>query len=139
MNQRNFPTGVVALIILTLLMLIGVGGLIFGVSPLGGVLFFSVVMIMLSVVVLFWMLNRPSQRYRDDAALRRARAQLATGKPKRGSSLAELMSVLSDEDLYDLRQHIKHRLMDQVDAGDDATVETFEALLADAETKRKRQ
>ena len=139
MNRQSFPTGVVALSILTILMLIGVSAAIFGVSPLGAVLFFSVVVIMFSVSILFWMLNRPSQRYRDDAALRRARSQLAVNKPKRGSSLAELMSVLSDEDLYDLRQHIKHRLMDQVDAGDDITVETFESLLADAEAKRKRR
>ena len=139
MNRQNFPVGVVALSVLTTLMFVGVGALIFSVSPLGAVLFFSVVLIMLSVAALFWMLNRPSQIHRDDAVLRGARAQIVAGKPKRGSSLAELMSVLSDDDLYDLRQHIKQRLMDQVDAGDEDHVETFEAILADTEAKRKRR
>jgi hypothetical protein len=137
-NQRNFPTGVVALSILTILMLFGVAGLIFGVSPWGSVLFVGVVFIMVSMLLLYWMLSR-QHTFRDTAAYRRMRDNLAGDKPKRGESLAELMAVLSEDDLYDLQQHIKRRLMEQADAGDDAYVETFEALLADAEAKRKRQ
>ena len=139
MNRNNRSIGVIALSILAILMLIGVGGLVFGVSPLAGVMFFGVMILMIVAIVLVWVLNRASRTARDDAALRLERAQRAVEKPKRGSSLAELMSVLSDNDLYELRQHIKQRLLDQVDAGDDEYVETFEAILADAEAKRKRR
>ena len=137
MNQRNFSTGVVALSILTILMLIGIGGLMFGVSPWGTILFYGVVFIMISMVLLAWMLRR-QETVRDTAAYQRIRNNLTGDKVKRGDSLVELMSVLSDDDLEELREHIKYRLMDLVDAGDDAYVESFEALLVDVQAKRKR-
>jgi hypothetical protein len=136
-SQKSFPTGVVALSILTILMLVGIGGMFFSVSPWGTILFYGVVFIMISMVLLAWMLRR-QETVRDTAAYQRIRNNLTGDKIKRGDSLAELMSVLSDDDLEELREHIKYRLMDQADAGDDDDFETFEALLADVQAKRKR-
>jgi hypothetical protein len=58
-------------------------------------------------------------------------------KPKRGESLGELMSILNDEDIDDLRARVKARLEEQIDTADASEMETFEDLLD--ETKRKRR
>lgn len=58
-------------------------------------------------------------------------------KPKRGESLGELMSILNDEDIDDLRARVKQRLAEQIDNADVTEMETFEDLLD--ETKRKRR
>lgn len=57
-------------------------------------------------------------------------------KPKHGESLAELMSILNDEDIDDLRARVKMRLEEQIDSADAEEMESFADLLA--ETKRKR-
>jgi ABC-type bacteriocin/lantibiotic exporter with double-glycine peptidase domain len=66
-----------------------------------------------------------------------AAAQENAEKPKRGESLSELMSILNDEDIDDLRARVKARLEEQIDTADASEMETFEELLA--EHKRKRQ
>jgi hypothetical protein len=58
-------------------------------------------------------------------------------KPKRGESLAELMSILNDEDIDDLRARVKLRLEEQIDSADADEMESFEDLLG--ETKEKRR
>ena len=60
----------------------------------------------------------------------------ATGKPKRGEALTELMSILNHEDIEDLRARVKARLEEQIDNADAEEIETFADLLS--ETKRKR-
>jgi hypothetical protein len=57
-------------------------------------------------------------------------------KPKRGESLGELMSILNDEDIDDLRERVKARLEEQIDDANAEEIETFADLLD--ETKRKR-
>jgi len=57
-------------------------------------------------------------------------------KPKRGESLGELMSILNDEDIDDLRARVKARLEEQIDHADAEEIETFADLLT--EVKRKR-
>jgi hypothetical protein len=57
------------------------------------------------------------------------------GKPKRGESLGELMSMLNDEDVDDLRTQVKARIEEQIDSADADEIETFADLLA--ETKQK--
>jgi hypothetical protein len=59
------------------------------------------------------------------------------GKPKRGESLGELMSILNDGDIDDLRARVKARLEEQIDSTDASEMETFADLLD--ETKRKRR
>ena len=138
MNQKSLPVGGIAFSILIILLLIGVAGLIPSASPLGTLLFLGVGVIVAGMLFLFVMLSLQSGT-RDTAASQRVRAILNGEKPKHGENLAELMSVLSDDDLYDLRRHIKRRLLEQAYAGDDQEFESFEALLADVEAKRKRR
>lgn len=61
----------------------------------------------------------------------------SAGKPKRGESMGELMSILNDEDVDDLRTRVRARLEEQIDHADADEVETFADLLD--ETKQKRQ
>ena len=58
-------------------------------------------------------------------------------KPKRGESLGDLMSILNEEDIDDLRARVKARLAEQIDSADESEIETFEELLNE-EGKRKR-
>lgn len=138
MNQKSLPVGGIAFSILIILLLIGVVGLIPSAPQLGTVLFIGVGVIVAGMLVLFVGLSLQNGT-RDTAARQRVRAILNGEKPKQGENLAELMSVLSDDDLYDLRQHIKRRLLEQAYSGDDSAFESFEALLADVEAKRKRR
>ena len=58
-------------------------------------------------------------------------------RPKRGESLGELMSMLNDEDVDDLRTRVKLRLEEQIDSADAAEMETFADLLGEAKEKRR--
>lgn len=58
-------------------------------------------------------------------------------KPKRGESLHAMLSMLSDEDIDELRQRAKQRIADQIDSGDIEEVQTFEELLSRTKQKRK--
>lgn len=59
-------------------------------------------------------------------------------KPKHGESLGELMSILNDEDIDDLRERVKARLEEQIDDANAEEIETLADLLADVQAKRKR-
>lgn len=58
-------------------------------------------------------------------------------KPKRGESLDEMMELLSDEDIDELRRRAKQRIAEQIDGGDMEEVQTFEELLSRTKQKRK--
>lgn len=58
-------------------------------------------------------------------------------KPKRGESLDEMMALLSDEDIDELRRRAKQRIAEQIDSGDIEDVQTFEELLSRTKQKRK--
>ena len=59
------------------------------------------------------------------------------GKLKRGESLEEMMTLLSDEDIDELRRRAKQRIADQIDSGSPEEVQTFEELLSRTKQKRK--
>ena len=59
------------------------------------------------------------------------------GKLKRGESLEEMMSLLDDEDIDELRRRAKQRIAEQIDSGDVEEVQTFEELLSRTKQKRK--
>ncbi len=59
-------------------------------------------------------------------------------KPKRGDSLAELMALLNDEDIEDLRQRVKSRMIEQIETGTPEEVETFEQLLETPEKPSRK-
>jgi hypothetical protein len=58
-------------------------------------------------------------------------------KPKRGESLEEMMTLLSDEDIDELRRRAKQRIAEGIDSGDIEDVQTFEELLSRTKQKRK--
>lgn len=60
------------------------------------------------------------------------------GKAKRGDNLSDMLSMLDDEDVYEIRQRIKQRLLDRVETGSNAEVESFEDLLS-ARDRQKRK
>ena len=62
----------------------------------------------------------------------------AVGKAKRGDNLGEMLSMLDEEDVYEIRQRIKQRLLDRVDSGSDDDMESFEDLLS-ARDRQKRK
>lgn len=62
----------------------------------------------------------------------------ASSKAKRDEgNLAEMLSLLDEQDAYDVRQRIKQRLLDQIDDGVLDNVESFEQLLSSSEKRRK--
>lgn len=62
----------------------------------------------------------------------------ADEKPKRGESLEELLALLNDDDLDDLRRRVKARLEDHVADGSPEEVAAFDDLLAEAKRRRAR-
>ncbi len=75
----------------------------------------------------------PVERRYDTAA----DAELHGEKPKRGESLAEMMSVLSDEELEDLHRRVKQRLANDIDNASIDDVATFDELLTQEKEKRQ--
>ena len=139
MSQKNFPTGRVAAGILAILLIIGLVELGSGMSPrIGTLMLIGVAVIVGGMLLMFIMLSL-QDAHRDGIAYQRVRDVIDGSKPKRGENLAELMSALSDDDLYDIRQHIKRRLIEQADTEDNVEFESFEALLAEVEAKRKHR
>jgi len=59
------------------------------------------------------------------------------GKLKRGESLEEMMSMLSDDDIDELRARARRRIADQIDSGSPEEVQTFEEMLSRTKQKRK--
>jgi hypothetical protein len=88
---------------------------------------------LVSLPVVMMSLRRANDRSANAA---RPAAEPQKAKPKRGESLSELMSILNDEDIDDLRERVKARLEEQIDDANAEEIETFADLLA--ETKRKR-
>jgi len=66
------------------------------------------------------------------------KAEATIAKAKRGDNLAEMLSMLDDEDVYEIRQRIKQRLLDRVDSGSAEDMESFEDLLS-ARDRQKRK
>ena len=62
----------------------------------------------------------------------------AVGKAKRGDNLGEMLSMLDEEDVYEIRQRIKQRLLDRVDTGSNEDVESFEDLLSARDRQRRK-
>lgn len=59
------------------------------------------------------------------------------GKAKRGDDLAQMLSMLDDDDAYEVRQRIKQRLLGRVDEGGEE-LESFEHLLADRDRQKRK-
>lgn len=59
------------------------------------------------------------------------------GKLKRDESLEEMMAMLNDEDIDELRQRARQRIAEQIDSADIEDVQTFEELLSRTKQKRK--
>jgi hypothetical protein len=60
------------------------------------------------------------------------------GKAKRGDNLGEMLSMLDEEDVYEIRQRIKQRLLDRVDSGSDEDMESFEQLLSTRDRQKRK-
>lgn len=67
-----------------------------------------------------------------------SKAEETISKAKRGDNLSEMLSMLDEEDVYEIRQRIKQRLLDRVDSGSDEDIESFEQLLS-ARDRQKRK
>lgn len=62
----------------------------------------------------------------------------AVSKAKRGDNLGEMLSMLDEEDVYEIRQRIKQRLLDRVDNGSDEDMESFEQLLSTRDRQKRK-
>ena len=67
-----------------------------------------------------------------------SKAEETISKAKRGDNLGEMLSMLDEEDVYEIRQRIKQRLLDRVDSGSNEDIESFEQLLS-ARDRQKRK
>lgn len=67
-----------------------------------------------------------------------AKAEESIAKAKRGDNLGEMLSMLDEEDVYEIRQRIKQRLLDRVDSGSDEDMESFEQLLSTRDRQRRK-
>lgn len=59
-------------------------------------------------------------------------------KVKRGDNLGEMLAMLDEEDVYEIRQRIKQRLLDRVDNGSDEDMESFEQLLSTRDRQKRK-
>jgi hypothetical protein len=66
------------------------------------------------------------------------KAEETISKAKRGDNLGEMLSMLDEEDVYEIRQRIKQRLLDRVDSGSDEDVESFEQLLSTRDRQKRK-
>lgn len=66
----------------------------------------------------------------------RGEAGEAAAKPKHGESLSELMSILNEDDVEDLRARVKARLAEQIANANPDEIETFDSLLNTDKHKR---
>lgn len=84
-------------------------------------------------------LNRPFLNFPEETVVvPPTLGTMRQGKAKRGEEdFSALLSLLDDDDAYDLRQRIKHRLMDRIDNDSDEEVESFEALLGVRERQKR--
>ncbi len=65
----------------------------------------------------------------------------STGKAKRDQAglSPDMLALLDEDDLYELRQRLKARLMERIDGGTDGELSSLDELLADSTpTRRKR-
>lgn len=69
---------------------------------------------------------------KNDASASKAKRDQAGLSP-------EILALLNEEDLYELRQRLKARLMERIDNGTDGELASLDELLADSmPTRRKR-
>lgn len=61
----------------------------------------------------------------------------AAGKAKRGENLEDLLALLDEDDLYELRQRAKQRLIERIEDGGASDVASFEQLLNEQGRKRR--
>ena len=133
-SSGNSPRGVLAAAFLILLFLGFFLSVFFGANvPM---------LRLLTIIVPAFFLVLPFVLYvRQGGRKGQARSESATAeqaeKPKRGESLSELMSILNDEDIDDLRARVKARLEEQIDNADPDEIETFADLLNETKQKRK--
>ena len=107
-----------------------------GGSPFTRTIMFIIPVFLLSVPFVLMSLRRANARSAAAAGAETVVHQKQK-KAKHGESLGELMAILNDEDIDDLRARVKARLEEQIDRADPDEIETFEDLLD--ETKRKRR
>lgn len=105
-------------------------------SRAAGVYMFVIPVFLLGLPIAAYMSRRALRREDDTAESLPGADQ--NEKPKRGDSLAELMALLNDEDIEDLRQRVKSRMIEQIDTGTPEEVETFEQLLETPEKPSRK-
>ena len=67
-----------------------------------------------------------------------AKAEDSIAKAKRGDNLGEMLSMLDEEDVYEIRQRIKQRLLDRVDTGSNEEMQSFEDLLSTRDRQKRK-
>lgn len=60
-----------------------------------------------------------------------------SSKSKRGDNLEDLLALLDEDDLYELRQRAKQRLIERIEGGSASEVASFEQLLNEQTRKRR--
>jgi hypothetical protein len=73
----------------------------------------------------------------DARILGRDDAEDADEKPKRGESLGDLLTLLNEDDIEDLRHRVKARLDEHIETADPDEVESFDALLEEHEREKR--
>lgn len=65
-----------------------------------------------------------------------------SGKAKRAptdTSAAALLELLDEDDIAELRQRVRHRLMDSIERGNDGELDALSSLLAEQEERLRRR
>ncbi|KXK50690.1 MAG: hypothetical protein H3C32_11150 [Anaerolineae bacterium] len=63
--------------------------------------------------------------------------KVESGKAKRGENIEDLLALLDEDDLYELRQRAKQRLIERIEDGTASDVASFEQLLNEQSRKRR--
>lgn len=73
----------------------------------------------------------------DARILGRDESDASDQKPKRGESLGDLLTLLNEDDIDDLRLRVKARLEEHIDTADPDDMETFAELLGEHRRQKR--
>lgn len=54
------------------------------------------------------------------------------------NNMGALIELLDEEDLHEIRQRLKHRLIDRIETGSDGELSSLDALLAEQQSQKRR-
>jgi hypothetical protein len=123
---------------------VGMGGMVIGLiflvlmlSPFVSLRGFLPFLLIFFAPALLALMSRRSARYEPRRMYDLDAPPEVEGKLKQGETLAEMMAILDEDDIDELRRRVKARLAEQIESASLDEVATFDELLNEAKEKRR--